>query len=69
MTLQYVEFTMQERRLWMLQCCTSKCICVGDVKITIDMVFEGLINRHVVIHKVEPQHLDQLLHPQVKCYA
>ncbi|CAK9194201.1 unnamed protein product [Sphagnum troendelagicum] len=59
-----IEFTVQEGRLWMLQCRTGKRTGAGAVKIAVDMVFEGLIDKHVAIHRVEPQHLDQLLHPQ-----
>ncbi len=65
-TLQDIEFTVQEGRLWMLQCRTGKRTGAGAVKIAVDMVFEGLIDKHVAIHRVEPQHLDQLLHPQVR---
>ncbi len=54
MTLQDIEFTMQEGRLWMLQCRIGKHTGASVVKINIDMVFEGLIIRIVVIHKVEP---------------
>jgi pyruvate,orthophosphate dikinase len=50
----------------MLQCRTGKRTGAGAVKIAVDMVFEGLIDKHVAIHRVEPQHLDQLLHPQVR---
>ncbi|XP_051128050.1 pyruvate, phosphate dikinase, chloroplastic-like [Andrographis paniculata] len=59
-----IEFTVQEKRLWMLQCRVGKCTGRGAVKIAVDMVKEGLIDRRAAIKKVEPQHLDQLLHPQ-----
>jgi pyruvate,orthophosphate dikinase len=59
-----IEFTVQEGRLWMLQCRSGKRTGAGAVKIAVDMVNEGLIDRTVAIHRVEPQHLDQLLHPQ-----
>ncbi|KAJ8565912.1 hypothetical protein K7X08_008488 [Anisodus acutangulus] len=59
-----IEFTVQENRLWMLQCRTGKRTGKGAVKIAVDMVNEGLVDKRTAIKMVEPQHLDQLLHPQ-----
>ncbi|RRT64932.1 hypothetical protein B296_00029367 [Ensete ventricosum] len=59
-----IEFTVQENRLWMLQCRTGKRTGQGAVKIAVDMVKEGLIDARSAIKMVEPCHLDQLLHPQ-----
>lgn len=59
-----IEFTVQEQRLWMLQCRTGKRTGKGAVKIAVDMVGEGLVDTREAVKKVEPQHLDQLLHPQ-----
>ncbi|KAG8036300.1 hypothetical protein GUJ93_ZPchr0181g29096 [Zizania palustris] len=59
-----IEFTVQENRLWMLQCRTGKRTGKGAVKIAVDMVNEGLIDSHAAIKMVEPRHLEQLLHPQ-----
>uniref|UniRef100_A0A0C9S906 Pyruvate, phosphate dikinase n=1 Tax=Wollemia nobilis TaxID=56998 RepID=A0A0C9S906_9CONI len=59
-----IEFTVQEKRLWMLQCRTGKRTGVGAVKIAVDMVNEGLVDKCSAIKMVEPRHLDQLLHPQ-----
>ncbi|URE07519.1 Pyruvate phosphate dikinase [Musa troglodytarum] len=59
-----IEFTVQENRLWMLQCRTGKRTGQGAVKIAVDMVKEGLIDTPSAIKMVEPCHLDQLLHPQ-----
>ncbi|XP_026661983.2 pyruvate, phosphate dikinase 2 [Phoenix dactylifera] len=59
-----IEFTVQENRLWMLQCRSGKRTGKGAVKIAVDMVKEGLVDTHSAIKKVEPGHLDQLLHPQ-----
>ncbi|KAK6117349.1 hypothetical protein DH2020_048940 [Rehmannia glutinosa] len=59
-----IEFTVQENRLWMLQCRTGKRTGKGAVKIAVDMVNEGLIDSRTAVKMVEPQHLDQLLHPQ-----
>ncbi|GLT42044.1 hypothetical protein SLA2020_160660 [Shorea laevis] len=59
-----IEFTVQENRLWMLQCRSGKRTGKGAFKIAVDMVNEGLVDTHAAIKMVEPQHLDQLLHPQ-----
>ncbi|XP_047095472.1 pyruvate, phosphate dikinase 2 [Lolium rigidum] len=59
-----IEFTVQENRLWMLQCRAGKRTGKGAVKIAVDMVNEALVNRNTAIKMVEPGHLDQLLHPQ-----
>ncbi|KAI0489448.1 hypothetical protein KFK09_029291 [Dendrobium nobile] len=59
-----IEFTVQENRLWMLQCRIGKRTGKGAVKIAVDMVKEGLVDIHSAIKMVEPGHLDQLLHPQ-----
>ncbi|CAL5393128.1 unnamed protein product [Camellia sinensis] len=52
------------RRLWMLQCRSGKRTGKGAVKIAVDMVNEGLIDARTAIKMVEPQHLEQILHPQ-----
>ncbi|KAG4932020.1 hypothetical protein AAZX31_17G020000 [Glycine max] len=59
-----IEFTVQENRLWMLQCRSGKRTGKGAFKIAVDMVNEGLVDIRSAIKMVEPQHLDQLLHPQ-----
>lgn len=65
LAMQDIEFTVQENRLWMLQCRSGKRTGKGAVKIAVDMVNEGLVDTRTAIKMVEPQHLDQLLHPQV----
>ncbi|CAL9065778.1 unnamed protein product [Musa banksii] len=59
-----IEFTVQENRLWMLQCRAGKRTGNGAVKIAVEMVKEGLVDIHSAIKMVEPGHVDQLLHPQ-----
>jgi len=66
--IQDIEFTVQENRLWMLQCRSGKRTGKGAVKIAVDMVSEGLVDICSAIKMVEPQHLDQLLHPQVNMH-
>nr|XP_043627551.1 pyruvate, phosphate dikinase, chloroplastic [Erigeron canadensis] len=59
-----IEFTVQENRLWMLQCRSGKRTGKGAVRMAVEMVNENLIDTRTAIMRVEPQHLDQLLHPQ-----
>ncbi|CAO2817809.1 unnamed protein product [Amaranthus hypochondriacus] len=62
--MQDIEFTVQENRLWMLQCRSGKRTGKGAVKIAVDLVNEGIVDTNTAVKMVEPQHLDQLLHPQ-----
>lgn len=57
-SLKDIEFTVQENRLWMLQCRSGKCTGTGVVKIVVDMVNEGLVDIRSAIKMVEPRHLD-----------
>lgn len=52
----------------MLQCRSGKRTGKGAVRIAVEMVKEELIDTRTAIMRVEPQHLDQLLHPQVSYY-
>jgi pyruvate,orthophosphate dikinase len=62
--MQDVEFTIQEGKLFMLQTRTGKRGGEAAVKIAVDLVNEGLINKEDAVPKVAPEHLDQLLHPR-----
>lgn len=62
--MQDIEFTIQEGKLFMLQCRSGKRTGMAAVKIAVEMVHEGLITPKEAIQKVEASHLDQLLHPQ-----
>ena len=61
--MQDIEFTVQQSKLWMLQTRGGKRTAAAAVKIAVDMVNEGLITRSEAIQRVEPEQLDQLLHP------
>ncbi|MGF1624918.1 MAG: pyruvate, phosphate dikinase [Alphaproteobacteria bacterium] len=61
--MQDVEFTVERGRLFMLQTRTGKRSAAAAVKIAVDMVAEGLIDRSEAIRRVSPDSLDQLLHP------
>jgi pyruvate,orthophosphate dikinase len=60
-----LEFTVERGRLWMLQCRVGKRTGRAAVKIAVDMAQEGLIGRDEAILRVQPSHLDQLLHPHL----
>ncbi len=65
--MQDIEFTIQQGKLFILQTRNGKRTGVAAVKIAVDMVEEGLITKEgAVKNLVEPGHLDQLLHPQLK---
>ncbi|MDE2110696.1 MAG: pyruvate, phosphate dikinase [Alphaproteobacteria bacterium] len=61
--MQDVEFTIQEGKLYMLQCRTGKRTAKAALKIAVDMVGEKLIDKKTAIARVDPTALDQLLHP------
>lgn len=58
-----IEFTIQEGKLWMLQCRVGKRNGPSAVKMALDMFKEKLINREEVIMRVTPAQLEELLHP------
>jgi len=61
--MQDMEFTVQQKRLWMLQTRTGKRTTNAALKIAVDMAREGLITRKEAIRRIDPTSLDQLLHP------
>jgi len=61
--VQDFEFTIQEGKLFMLQTRNGKRTGPAAVKIAVDMVEEGLIDKKEAVLRVDPQQLDQLLHP------
>lgn len=64
--MQDIEFTIQRGTLYILQTRNGKRTGHSAIKIATDMVREGLIDeKHAVKNLVEPNHLDQLLHPQI----
>ncbi|MGN5373354.1 pyruvate, phosphate dikinase [Sphingomonas hankookensis] len=61
--MQDIEFTVQQGKLWMLQTRSGKRTAKAALKIAVDMAEAGLISREEAIARVDPQALDQLLHP------
>ncbi|TKY92019.1 MAG: pyruvate, phosphate dikinase, partial [Candidatus Methanomarinus sp.] len=63
--MEDIEFTIQQNKLYMLQTRTGKRTAAAAVKIAVDMYNEGLINKEEALLKVDPEQLDQLLHPMI----
>jgi len=61
--MQDVEFTVQQGKLFMLQTRTGKRTAPAALKIAVDMAQSGLIDKAEAIRRIEPESLDQLLHP------
>ena len=61
--MQDVEFTIQDKKLWMLQTRTGKRTAFAAFKIAVDMVKEKLITKEEALMRVEPDQLNQLLRP------
>ncbi|UCE68101.1 MAG: pyruvate, phosphate dikinase [Candidatus Zixiibacteriota bacterium] len=63
--VQDFEFTIQDGKLYLLQTRTGKRTTAAAVKIAVDMVKENLIEKEEALTRVEPENLDQLLHPMI----
>ncbi len=61
--MQDMEFTIQDGKLWMLQCRNGKRTGAAMVKIAMDMLRDGLIDEKTAVLRCEPAKLDELLHP------
>ncbi len=61
--MQDMEFTVEEGKLFMLQCRNGKRTGAAAVKMAVDMVEEKLITKEQALLRVEPNQLNQLLHP------
>ncbi len=63
--MQDFEFTIESGNLWILQTRTGKRTAEAAVKIAVDMVSEGLISKKEAIMRIQPEHLDKLLHRRI----
>jgi pyruvate,orthophosphate dikinase len=63
--MQDIEFTVERGRLWMLQTRTGKRTAAAALKIAVNLVEEGVIDEAEAIQRIEPNSLDQLLHPML----
>ena len=61
--MQDIEFTVQDNKLYLLQTRNGKRTAEAAIKIAVDMVNEGKINTNDALTRVEPESLNQLLHP------
>ena len=61
--LQDMEFTVQEGKLWMLQTRNGKRTGAAMIKIAIDMLHQGMIDEKTALLRIDPNRLDELLHP------
>ena len=61
--MQDIEFTIENKKLWMLQTRSGKRTAKASIKIAVDMVKEKLINRDEGLLRIDPKMLDTLLHP------
>jgi pyruvate, orthophosphate dikinase len=56
-----IEFTIQQGKLWMLQCRVGKRTGFAAVKMAVDMVKEKLISKEEAMLRIEPNQLNQLI--------
>jgi pyruvate,orthophosphate dikinase len=63
--MQDVEFTVQDGKLYMLQCRNGKRTGTAALNMAMDMLAEGLIDVKTAVMRVQPAQLDELLHPIV----
>jgi len=63
--MQDIEFTIEKHKLYMLQTRNGKRTAQAAVKIAVDMVQEGLIDKEAAVMRVAPEQLDQMLHPSL----
>jgi pyruvate,orthophosphate dikinase len=63
--MQDIEFTVEDGRLYLLQTRGAKRTAAAALKAAVDMVDEGLISREDAVIRIDPDQLDQLLHPMI----
>ena len=63
--MQDIEFTIQEGKLWMLQTRVGKRNGSAAIRMAVEMVKEGMIDKPTALMRVKPEQLDELLHPML----
>ncbi|MDO8494651.1 MAG: pyruvate, phosphate dikinase, partial [Deltaproteobacteria bacterium] len=63
--MQDMEFTIQKGKVWMLQTRNGKRTALAAVKVAVDMVDEGLIKKEEALLRVNPEQIENLLHPMI----
>ena len=61
--MQDIEFTIQDGKLWMLQCRIGKRTGLAALNMAMDMLDEGMIDEKTAVLRVSPAQLDEILHP------
>ena len=61
--MQDIEFTIQDGKLWMLQCRIGKRTGLAALNMAMDMLAEGMIDEKTAVTRVAPAQLDEILHP------
>ncbi|MDE6146919.1 MAG: pyruvate, phosphate dikinase [Bacteroidales bacterium] len=61
--MQDIEFTIQDGKLWMLQCRVGKRTGIAALNMAMDMLEEGMIDEKTAVMRVSPAQLDEILHP------
>ena len=64
--MQDIEFTIEHNKLFILQCRSGKRTGPAAVKIAVDLVSEGLISKETALARINPELLDQCLHPIIQ---
>ncbi|MCC6310889.1 MAG: pyruvate, phosphate dikinase [Trueperaceae bacterium] len=67
--MQDMEFTVEHGKLWVLQTRDGKRTAQAEVRIAVEMVDEGLIERREAVKRVKPEQIDYFLHPQFEAKA
>jgi pyruvate,orthophosphate dikinase len=67
--MQDIEFTIQNKRLWMLQTRKGKRNGTASIRMAIEMKKEGLISKEEAIKRVKPSQLDEIMHPMIQSSA
>ncbi len=63
--MQDIEFTIENKKLYILQTRNAKRTTAAAVRCAVEMVDEGLIDKNMAIMRIDPYQLDQLLHPSI----
>jgi len=63
--MQDIEFTVERGKLYMLQCRAGKRTPIASIKIAVDLVSEGKISKEQAILRVEPEKINNILHPAI----
>ena len=61
--MQDIEFTIQDKKLYMLQCRVGKRTGIAALQMAMDMLNEGMIDEKTAVMRVSPAQLDEILHP------